>query len=53
MRTAAIEVFRTGHDWVAHRPSEPGHDCAADDPGPHGVADSETGAVRRLIRAEA
>jgi hypothetical protein len=46
-----IEVYLTGHTWVAHRVD--GHDCAAEPPAPHGTADTETGAVRALIRQEA
>jgi hypothetical protein len=46
-----IEVYLSGHTWVAHR--NDGHDCAAEQPAPHGTADTETGAVRALIRAEA
>ena len=48
---ADVEIQRWGATWVAHRLDE--HDCAAEPPAPHGEADTETGALRRLIRAEA
>jgi hypothetical protein len=47
---ATVLVEHIGQTWVAHR--DDGHDCAADPPAPHGVADSITGAVRALVRSE-
>lgn len=51
MSCASVEVYLYGHTWVAHRMD--GHDCAAEPSAPHGMADTETGAMRALIRAEA
>lgn len=46
-----VEIVKHGAAWIAHR--DHGHDCAADDAEKyHGVAESEVGALRRLIRLE-
>lgn len=50
MSRAPLEVYLTGHTWVAHRAD--GHDCAAETPAPHGLGDNETSAVRALIKQE-
>lgn len=50
MNRATVEIYLYGHTWVAHRLD--GHDCADGDT-LHGMADTETGALRRLIRSEA
>jgi hypothetical protein len=52
MNSYPIEIYKVGGQWVAHRDDD--HDCtAADADSYHGVADSEVGALRRLIKAEA
>lgn len=50
MSRSPIEITLYGASWIAHR--DDGHDCTADPTVPHGVADTETGAVRALIRQE-
>ena len=51
MNFATVLIEHVGQTWIAHR--DDGHDCGAEHAAPHGVSESETGAVRALIRAEA